>query len=267
MAALINLFQHMPRLNELIVTQWDCNLKEHGLKGMFSNQYAGIFPHSKTTWANLAMIGSALEASHNRIHHMTLPAVDPLFPATDTSLETLFKTLTSLSFNIKDLTFMTARSHQDASTFLKLLQCASETSRKLDFRNHTESHPQLPETDDHFLEKLFQDPESDAPDGIRPLLFPRLTTLKLRSIILNTPSLIAFLSRQPVLEYAEFEYIYLTTIGYKWSDVAIVLPSTCQKFSVNSCGHEPYGPSSPIAENHIIAFKPYQQPFPAGTGW
>ncbi|KAF2032425.1 hypothetical protein EK21DRAFT_110097 [Setomelanomma holmii] len=267
LAALTRLFRHMPRLERIEITKWSCDLADFGFENGYDSEVGEQFASCKTTWTHLELLSGSLDASHAHIKHLTLPAIDPLSLTTNSSLEALFARLITLSFNIEDILFLTRTSSTRATALIKLIQRASHTLQTIDFRNNTTSHPQLPETDEHFLEQLFQAADADAQEQATPLVFPQLKRLRLRSIILNTPSLIDFLSEQPVLESVKFEYVYLATTGYKWGDVAKALPPTCRKFYVNYCGHELYRPDSPIAYNHIIEFKPYQEPLPISTSW
>jgi hypothetical protein len=61
--------------------------------------------------------------------------------------------------------------------------------------------------------------------------------------------------------------VYIATIGYTWADVAQAMPQSCTTFYISECGHELYGPGSPVASNHIKSFHPYRDAFPPHIGW
>jgi hypothetical protein len=184
-------------------------------------------------------------------------------------LQHLFGSLTMLSFDTSDCNVMLHDSRQTAggSNLTLLIKSAAPTLDTLRFRSQAVRHPQLPEMGEHYLEKLFGALSTNHNMNTGPMVFPCLKRLSLGSIILNTPSLMAFLSRQPALESTSFEYVYLATIGYKWSNVASALPPTCTSFYVSTCGHELYRPDSPVAYNHIKPFHPYSDLFPTSSGW
>ncbi|RYF48364.1 MAG: hypothetical protein EOO38_10285 [Cytophagaceae bacterium] len=189
---------------------------------------------------------------------MTLFNIDASSSTLDATLLTLFAHLSTLSFNLEDTAFMIQGSSRSVPVFLKLIQCASQTLQEIYFRNRSACHPQLPQMQEHFLEKLFHAPQADEQAQEIPLVFPNLRMLTLRSMIFNTPSLIGFISQQPELEYIRFEFSYLATIGYTWDDVAVALPSSCKELYIMNCGHERYTPQSPVAYNHIKPFNPYE---------
>jgi hypothetical protein len=269
-AALTRLFAHMPNLRRVDICEWKCEFGEYGIEDRIDDDVERQFAGFKPTWEHLELLSHAIQASNTRIKHLTLPAIDMPSIRLNSSVENLFKSLTTLSFNTEDIDFMHKESRQDISDITKLMTLTSSTLQHLEFRNVSTSHPQLPQVGEHFLERIFGSSSTDATTETivtTPLVFPKLRTLKLRSMILNTPSLIAFLSIQPVLEYALFEYIYIATIGYTWADVAQTLPQSCSKFYISQCGHEIYGPDSPVASNHIKDFRPYRDPFPTRAGW
>jgi hypothetical protein len=72
-----------------------------------------------------------------------------------------------------------------------------------------------------------------------------------------------------VLQYAYFEFVYLATFGYEWSDVAEAMPTSCNRIYIKDCGHKkwPGGSESIIAYNQFAALRPYQEPFPPSSGW
>jgi hypothetical protein len=232
------------------------------LSDVVERQFAGCKP----VWAHLELLSHALQASNRHIKHLTLPGIDPLSLTISSSLESLFGSLTTFSFNSEDIAFMKEESSQDASVLTKLIGCASQTLQSLDFRNISTSHPQLPEIGEHFLERLVGRRGTD-PTETAPLVFPNLKTLKLRSMILNSPSLITFLSLQPALEHVRFEYVYLATIGYTWADIAQALPPSCTTLYISQCGHEKAAAHLVAAYNYIKDFRPYRDPFPLHAGW
>jgi hypothetical protein len=269
-AALTRLFAHMPNLRRIEVCEWKRGFEEYGIEDRIDDDVERQFAGFKPTGTHVELLSHAIQASNTCIKHLTLPAIDILSMTLDSALENLFKSLTTLSFNAEDIVFMEKESSQDISNVTKLMIWTSSTLQHLEFRNLTTSHPQLPSVGEHSISRIFGEECTDSTSETtetKPLVFPNLKTLKLRSMILNTPSLIAFLSLQPALEYAYFEYIYIATIGYKWSDVAQALPRSCSKFYVKQCGHELYAPDSPIAYNHIKDFRPYKEPFPPHVGW
>jgi hypothetical protein len=220
-----------------------------------------------TTWKHLELLSSAVQASKSRIQSLTLPKIDPTSITISDALTHMFSSLTALSFNTENVEFLLESSSSEASPLASLVRRTSPTLQTLEFRNMSAPHPQLPSVGEHNIEQLFS--ESGVVDSTNsdPLVFPKLTTLKLRSLILDTPPLINWLSRQPQLQYAYFEYIYLATIGYKWGDLAERLPPSCNKLYIGCCGHEKWGPNAPAAENHIKKFWPFKEGLPTTSGW
>jgi hypothetical protein len=238
--------------------------------GEHSNQFSDVvlrqFAGYKPIWTHLELLSHAMQASNRRIKHLTLPSIDPLSLTTSSSLEKLFSSLTTFSFNAEDIAFMEEEQSQDASVLTSLIGCASQTLQSLDFRNLWASHAQLPEIGEHFLERLVGRRDSNPTETV-PLVFPNLRTLKLRSLVLNSPSLISFLSLQPALEHVRFEYVYIATIGYTWADVAQALPASCTTLYIGRCGHEKDAAHIVAAYNYIKEFRPYRDPFPPYAGW
>jgi hypothetical protein len=216
------------------------------------------------------MLASATQASGRRISNLVLPNIDPEIVTLNSSLESLFSALTMLSFNIEEIDFM-LKNGKRMPTFNKLIGCTSQTLQNLVFRNYSATHQHMPKIGEHFLEALCGTVNVGTITEIRvtPPIFPSLKELRLRSIIVNTPSLIAFLSNQPMLQYAHFEFVYLATFGYKWSDVAEAMPASCTRIYINDCGHTqwPRDSEPPMAYNHFDALKLYQEPFPPSSGW
>lgn len=225
------------------------------------------FSACKTTWTHLEFLSAAVEASKSHIKALFLPKIDLPVIKSNGALENLFCSLSTLSFNMEDVDFMLKETNNRATTLTSLIRCASQTLHTLEFRNLTTSHPQLPHMEEHFLENIFVKPMSVDSTEPKTLVFPKLRTLKLRSLILNTPSLIAFLAKQPSLEYAHFDYVYLATIGYKWNDVTDTLPPSCKRVYIGKCGHEKCGPDLAVAYNYIKAFYPYKEIFPTTAKW
>jgi hypothetical protein len=221
------------------------------------------------TLSHLELLGSALKASRTPIKRLTFRAIDAQSIKDSECLQHLFGSLTTLYFNTSDCSLMLHDSRQTAggSTLTSLIKSAAPTLETLGFRSQDVRHPQLPEIGEHYLEKLFGELGTDHDISTRPMMFPCLKKLRLGSIILNTPSLMAFLTRQPALESTYFEYVYLATIGLKWGDVAGALPPSCTLLYISECGNELYKPDSPVAYNHIKPFYPYEDDFPACSGW
>jgi hypothetical protein len=179
----------------------------------------------------------------------------------------MFSSLTALPFNAENVDFLLDSPNNEGLLLASLICHTSQTLQTLEFRNMNTSHPQFPDSGEHYVERLFGGVSVTVSTDITPLVFPALTTLKLRSLVLETPSLINFLSRQPKLQYAHFEHVYLTSIGYKWHDLARQLPPSCNKLYIGVCGHEKWGVDSPAAENHIRKFLPFKEGFPSTSGW
>jgi hypothetical protein len=115
---------------------------------------------------------------------------------------------------------------------------------------------------EHSIEALFG-------TGMKPLTFYKLKEFGLGSISVNTPSLIAFLSKQPVLQYVHFDNVFLARSEYKWSDVAQAMPTSCSRIYINWCSHRasPRDAGSPVNSTNVVRLRPYQEPFPPSTGW
>ncbi|KAI4675230.1 uncharacterized protein J4E84_010231 [Alternaria hordeiaustralica] len=267
LAAMVKLFAHMPCLKAIEVQEWHCDLGDYGFEEGGDDEVDEQFSGCGTTWKHLELLCSAVQASNSRIQSLVLPKIDPSSITTSAALEHMFSSLTALSFNAESVDFMLDSSNNEAESLAALIRCSSETLQTLEFRNMTTSHPQLPDVGEHYIARLLGSVTATDSADITPLVFPALTTLKLRSLVLDTPSLITFLSRQPRLRYARFEYIYLATVGYKWGDVAEKLPSSCNRLYIGNSGHEKWGPDSPAAYNHIKKFLPFQDDMPATSGW
>ncbi|KAI4941507.1 hypothetical protein J4E91_010682 [Alternaria rosae] len=267
LAAMVKLFAHMPCLKAIEVQEWYCNLDDYGFEEGGDDEVNEQFSGCSTTWKHLELLSSAVQESKSRIQSLVLPKIHLSSITTSAALEHMFSSLTALSFNAESVEIMLDSSNNEAESLVALIRCSSETLQTLEFRNMTTSHPQLPDVGEHNIARLFGSVSATESTDINPLVFPALTTLKLRSLVLDTPSFINFLSRQPQLRYAHFEYIYLATIGYKWSDIAAKLPSSCNKLYIGNCGHEKWGLDSPAAYNHIKKFLPFQEDMPATSGW
>ncbi|KAF1836645.1 hypothetical protein BDW02DRAFT_222357 [Decorospora gaudefroyi] len=155
----------------------------------------------------------------------------------------------------------------EASPFAVLLRRASQTLEILEFRNLTASCRQIPIEGNTLLNRLLGGSHiGSSPDTALSIL-PAFKTLKLRSLYLNVPYLINFISLQPQLQYANFEYVYLKPEGYMWSHVAERLPPSCKKLYIGNCGHDKFDPNTPAVDGHIRAFLPYKEGFPATSDW
>ncbi|CAN9289460.1 unnamed protein product [Alternaria alternata] len=266
LAALVKLFAHMPSLKAIEIQQWHCDLSDYGFVDGVDNEVSEQFSGCSTTWKHLELLSSALQASNSRIQSLVLPKIHPSSITTSAALEHMFSSLTTLSFNAESVNFLLESPNNEGSLLASLICHASQTLQTLEFRNMTTSHPQLPDVGEHYIEKLLGSVSAPA-STYTPLVFPALKTLKLRSLLLETPSVINFLSQQPKLQYAHFEYVYLTSIGYKWHNVAQKLPPSCNKLYIGRCGHEKWALNSPAAYNHIKPFLPFKEEFPSTSGW
>ncbi|CAN9095928.1 hypothetical protein AA0114_g7482 [Alternaria tenuissima] len=265
-AALVKLFAHMPSLKAIEIQEWHCDLSDYGIVDDYDNEVSEQFSGCRTTWKHLELLSSALQASNSRIQSLVLPKIHPSSITASAALEHMFSSLTTLSFNAESVDFLLESQNNEGSLLASLICHASQTLQTLEFRNITTSHPQLPDVGEHYIEKLLGSVSAPA-STYTPLVFPALKTLKLRSLLLETPSLINFLSQQPKLQYAHFEYVYLTSIGYKWHNVAQKLPPSCNKLYIGRCGHEKWALNSPAAYNHIKPFLPFKEGFPSTSGW
>ncbi|CAI6332050.1 unnamed protein product [Periconia digitata] len=264
--ALVRMFESMTALRGIEVVHWCCSLEEYGIEDRCDQEVLEQFASCKTVWTQLNMLSSAIGDSGRRIAQLTLPGFDPLSITINPSLERLFGSLTMLSFNIDDLDFMSPSSSHNVANVIKLLSCATQTLQDLEFRNHSVPYPQLPPASEKDLNKLLVNTFQDLAEK-KIAVFTNLKAFKLRSIILETTSFLAFLSSQPALQYASFEHVYLATTGYTWADVAQAMPLSCSKFYVSQCGHEIYSPQSPVAVNHIKPYHPFKEQFSPEKGW
>jgi hypothetical protein len=228
-----------------------------------SEQFSGC----STTWKHLELLSSAVQLAKIHIAGLFTPKIDLFTLTTNGALENLFSSLTELSFNVENADLMRDAPNNEASPFTALLRRALQTLEILEFRNLTTSHPQIPNSGDPLLNSLFGGSYIASSPDTAMLLFPELKTLKLRSLYLNAPYLMNFVSQQPKLQYARFDYVYLTPEGYTWSHIAERLPPLCKKLYIGNCGHDKFDPDTPSVDGHIRAFLPYKEGFPATSDW
>ncbi|KAJ4358676.1 uncharacterized protein N0V89_003260 [Didymosphaeria variabile] len=221
---------------------------------------------------HLETLSGALDEAGVRIRHLLLPTVNGrAIKRKSPSIQHLFTGLTSLSFDLHDPAEMLNDYDEQPPSFRTLIQCTRHTLEKLQFSSLFAFNMHRPRRGEHLLEKLWgYEPGS----GTEAFVFPRLKQLELISLVLYTPSLIAFLKAQPALEKAVFKHIYLPTRGYGWPDVAAALPPSCHSLHLDHCGGQTTprdGPDPPpdsnITHSDIERFRPYKHPFPEACGW
>ncbi|KAL1793807.1 hypothetical protein ACET3X_007228 [Alternaria dauci] len=267
LSALVKLFTHMPNLKDIEIREWSCDLAQYGFKGSMGREVGQQFAGCSTTWKHLELLSAAVQKANIHIASLFTPKINLFTLTTNGALESLFSSITALSFNVENADLLRAAPNNEPSPFAALLRQTSRTLEVLEFRNLTTSHPQIPNAGDILLSRIFgESHEAGSPDNTVPV-FSRLKTLKLRSLYLSVPYLIDFVSQQPKLQYAHFDYVYLTPEGYKWSHVAERLPPSCKKLYIGNCGHDKFDPNTPTVDGHIKSFLPYKEGFPATSDW
>lgn len=122
--------------------------------------------------------------------------------------------------------------------------------------NFGERHPWLPQRGVHTLDNVLNKD---------PLVFPRLISFSITSLIISGTSLISFLKVQPSLTTVSLKAIYLGTAGVTWQTIVDALPPTVRTCEVSGLGHEPHaGFEAPVAYNWIGDWYPYEDPL---RGW
>lgn len=186
------------------------------------------------------------------------------------SLLGLFSGLTTLSFSVEesDLLYIEGAKLPTSSPITVLIQAAQPTLKKIEFRRYSpkEPHP----SDIHYLNKLFSTatahscspPTEKAMKMSPPLIFPNLTELVLRKLVLSGPFLTSFLSQQPVLRTVKFEDVWLATGDPHWSQIAASLPSTCTSLHIADCGQ-----SKLPQKSFLRYFEPYKDSLLISCGW
>lgn len=181
----------------------------------------------------------------------------------------MFTGLVDLDLHLDDVKFLELDNTSTSHDLPKLMQCALATLQRLKLQFSTDY---LPERGEHTFENLLYEPRTGPDEDAPPLIFPRLKTLELSTLIVYAPSLARFLSVQPALETINFEHIYLGTPDSNWAEFASSFPPSLQSWYVNRCGHEPFPETTPnfqhpIGYNWIHQFKPFSSPLPPSCGW
>ncbi|CAO2653365.1 Nn.00g027760.m01.CDS01 [Neocucurbitaria sp. VM-36] len=269
-AALARLFRSMPNLERIEITDWVCKLREHHIIDYPEEQVGDQFARAETAWSHLQLISDALQTSGTRIRDLVISTVNTQLIKTSPALLKLFSCLTTLKFDLEDISFMRRDGNTSITPFTVLIQSARDTLRSIKCWHDSSSSMRFPYNGEHSLERLFGAKSPGSEMEFELSEFPNLREFSLRNMILYTPSLIAFFNRQPVLQVVTLDFILLATRELKWSDVAASLASTCNSLSISYCGQELYPLVPPDAiptYSNIQAYLPYAESSLPPCGW
>ncbi|CAH0046162.1 unnamed protein product [Clonostachys solani] len=258
-ASLQELFQHMPRLQELEVRPWEFN----DWDGLLSDYYQTDGPYVNLSVAViLDTISKSLEKSNRHIEKLIVHAFNPELAKDSPAMRHTFTGLHHLSLGI-DLVDSLLEDAPTNRVIPALLKCSQHTLQHLEIFSGGK-FPQFPSQGVHFLSKVLNDGETD-----KALCLPNLRTLRLRSLLVDTKSLLDFVTAQPKLSDLKFGHVCLVTPGMGWVYLVTHLPKAVQKWEAfGKLGHEPVTDfERVVSSSACIEWDYYNQPIPAGTSW
>lgn len=125
--------------------------------------------------------------------------------------------------------------------WVELFKCAQQTLQSLEIAGGI--FPYLPDEGSHTLINML-----GTEDTGEPRIFPELRTLRVQTLILNTPLLVRFLNCQPKITNLHFGHTYLATPGQGWPFLVKSSPQTVQTWTLSrTVGHEPVLGHDPVA--------------------
>lgn len=217
---------------------------------------------SSVTAVMTESLAESMQSAGQYIESLHLTGLDSESLNATSATRHLFTGLKHLRLDIWNVDFM-LKSAPVSSTFASLLKCCQQTVQSLEIMAGGK-WPQGPSRGEHYLLKFVSgERAAKAP------VFPELRFFGLGSLILNTPSLISFIKRQPQLAKLSFSHLYLATSNIGWPALVFSFPDSVKHWrACGKLGHEPYPDFvPPVAYNWIKIWNPLTEELPEEFGW